>query len=114
MLWISEASCACVCESFPVTSVERPQAPDLIPFVRLCLVCLCCASHQHVRRNQHTAPRCFDFFLEPPGEPSWSCWGGGAGEPQLLSDVNAAQTLCVCGHSPPDRSNQLMGVLTLG
>lgn len=34
-------------------------------------------------------------------------------EPQLLSDVNAAQKLCVCGHSPSDSSNQLMGYLTL-
>lgn len=35
--------------------------------------------------------------------------GGGLDEAQLLSDVNAAQTLCVCGHSPSDSSNQLMG-----
>lgn len=38
---------------------------------------------------------------------------GGRDEPQLPSDVNAAQTLCSCGHSPSDSSNQLMGYLTL-
>lgn len=38
---------------------------------------------------------------------------GGRDEPQLLSDVNAAQMLCLCGHSPSDSSNQLMGYLTL-
>lgn len=38
---------------------------------------------------------------------------GGRDEPQLLSDVNAAQPLCLCGHSPSDSSNQLMGYLTL-
>lgn len=39
-------------------------------------------------------------------------WGREDG-PQLLSDVNAAQTLCVCGHSRFDSSNQLMGYLTV-
>lgn len=34
-------------------------------------------------------------------------------EPQLLSDVNAAQTLCSCGHSSSNSSNQLMGFRTL-
>lgn len=38
---------------------------------------------------------------------------GGREEPQLLSDVNAAQPLCLCGHSPSNSSNQLMGYLTL-
>lgn len=83
---------------FPFTSVERPQAPALISFVRLSLLCSTSAC---------------------PQKPTYG-WTllvllgcGGGGEPQLLSDVNAAQTLCVCGHSPSDRSNQLMGYLTL-
>lgn len=113
MSWITAAFCACVCESFPVTSVDRPQAPALISFVRLCLVCPCCAAHQHVRRNQHMAPRHLVFFPKACLVNSLSPAGVGVGvggEPQLLSDANAAQTLCVCGRSP---SNQLMGYLTL-
>lgn len=52
--WIMEAFCTCVCESFPLTSVERPQAPALSSFVRLlCVVCPYRTAHQHVHRNQH-------------------------------------------------------------
>lgn len=55
------------------------------------------------------------FFPSPEAcvADSHSIARGGRDEPQLLSDVNAAQTLCSCGHSPFDSSNQLMGYLTL-
>lgn len=84
MSWITEAFCAYVCESFPVTSAERPQAPALISFVRLCLVCPCrAAAHQHVYTNQHMAPQHFKFLIFPQNLPGWTLlallgWGCGA------------------------------------
>lgn len=51
-------------------------------------------------------------FYSPVLKPVWQTLIvllGRRDEPQLLSDVNAAQTLCSCGHSSSNSSNQLMG-----
>lgn len=109
MSWIIEALCMYVYGCFPVTSVEMPWATTLISFVCLCVACAHCGAYQCVRKSKHTAP--YSVFLSQLAD-SHSI-AGGREEPQLLSDVNAAQTLCLCGHSPSDSSNQLMGYLTL-
>ena len=75
----------------------------------VCVACAHCGAYQCVRKSKHTAP--YSVFLSQLAD-SHSI-AGGREEPQLLSDVNAAQTLCLCGHSPSDSSNQLMGYLTL-
>lgn len=109
--WIMEAFCTCVCESFPLTSVERPQAP------RLKLICASAVRCLSVLHSTSACPhkptyglkRCVFFHCPKACLVDSVSSEGGGDEAQLLSDVNAAQTLCVCGHSPSDSSNQLMG-----
>lgn len=98
----------------PCRGLPQPPVPTCVNLsLHLCgkatsscfnLICASVPVVQHISMSTET-----NIWLNPLSPAG--AWGGG--EPQLLSDVNAAQTLCVCGHSPSDRSNQLMGYLTL-
>lgn len=63
--------------------------------------------------HTHTLLLPLFFFPSPDACRADFSVAGRRGEPQLLSDVNAAQMLCLCGHSPSHSSNQLMSYLTL-
>lgn len=85
--------------------------------VPVCCLCALWSASAWPQKQTRGSLWCFSFPSPEALADSHSIagWGGGGGrdEPQLLSDVNAAQTLCLCGHSPSDSSNQLMGYLTL-
>lgn len=115
MSWIIEAYYVCmyVYKSFPVTSVEMPQATTLIWFAVQAL-CVPVVEPISVSAKANTWLLAVFFFPTPEaGLAEPHSIAGGGDEPQLLSDVNAAQARCSCGHSPSDSSNQLMAYLTL-
>ena len=83
--------------------------------VSVCFVCVCAMwSVSACPQTQTYGPlQCFSFPVVHARLAGSRSNAGGRDEPQLLSDVNAAQMPCLCGHSPSDSSNQLMGYLTL-